>query len=694
MRQTAVVIRGSSRIGGPAARRLAWGVGLASIAMMLGTLLLMFLDRNVTLPREANAWSLPNVLDLAVNIAVPVIGIVMATRRPDNRIGWLFLVAGLFLGLSDFGGAYAAHALVASIPPLPFGRMAAWLANVGGIVPIGILALLFLLFPTGRLPSPRWRPVGWVFGVAIETLFVLSIVASTSAWSDPFAESGPTLGRADIAFFVSFYLLLFVMVASLVSLGIRYAHSRGEERLQLKWFFFAAVPVAIAFAGIAITNSPVASFVFTLTLLFLYVAIGIAIVRYRLYEIDVVISKALVFGSLVAFITVVYVGIVVGIGAIVGSGRSSLLSALAAGVVAVAFQPVRQWARRLANRVVYGKRATPYEVLSEFSERIAGTYSIEDVLPRMAELVAAGTGAERTAVWLRLGGELRVEAWSGPPPDVTAVPVTDAELPPMPLGEMAVPVRHAGDLLGAISVRMPTTEPLGPEQDRLIADVASQAGLVLSNVRLIEELRASRQRMVAAQDAERRKLERNLHDGAQQQFVAVAIKARLAESMIGRDEDAARETLQQVVDDTQAALENLRDLAHGIYPPILADEGLGAALTSQGRKAPFPVDVTVDAPERFAQEVEATVYFCCLECLQNIAKYAGASRAWVRVWTDADMLAFSVRDDGVGFDVGRTSRGAGTQNMADRLAALGGQFGVRSAPGEGTTVSGRVPVSH
>jgi signal transduction histidine kinase len=686
------VIRDSSSIEGAVARRLAWWVGLASIAMMLGSLWLMFVDRHVTLPLEANAWSLPNVLDVAVNIGVPVIGIVMATRRPDNRIGWLFLVAGLFLGLSNFGGAYAAHALVASIPPLPFGRLAAWLANVGGIVPIGILVLLFLLFPTGHLPSARWRPVGWVLGVAIETLTVLSIVVSTSAWSDPFAESGPTLGRADIAFFVAFYLLLFVMVASLVSLGFRYAHSKGEERLQLKWFFFAAVPVAIAFAGTALTNSPAASFVFTLTLLFLYAAIGIAIVRYRLYEIDVVISKAVVFGSLVVFITVVYVGIVVGIGAIVGSGRSPLLSALAAGTVAVAFQPVRQWARRLANRVVYGERATPYEVLSEFSERIAGTYSTEDVLPRMAELVAAGTGAERTAVWLRLGGELRVEAWSGSPPEVTALPVTD-ELPPMPSREVAVPVRHAGDLLGAISVRMPTTEPLGPEQDRLIADVASQAGLVLSNVRLIEELRASRQRLVAAQDAERRKLERNLHDGAQQQFVAVGIKARLAESMIGRDEDAARAMLRQVVDETQAALENLRDLAHGIYPPILADQGLEAALASQGRKAPFPVDVTVDAPGRFAQEVEAAVYFCCLECLQNIAKYAGASRAWVRVWPDADMIAFAVRDDGCGFDVSRTPRGAGTQNMADRLAALGGRFDVRSAPSEGTTISGRVPVS-
>jgi signal transduction histidine kinase len=307
-------------------------------------------------------------------------------------------------------------------------------------------------------------------------------------------------------------------------------------------------------------------------------------------------------------------------------------------------------------------------------------------------MVAAGTGAERTTVWLRVGGKLRAEAWSGAEPNVRELPVADGSLPSMAGEDTVVPVRHADGLLGAISVRMPPSEPLGPAQERLLADVASQASLVLSNVRLIEELRASRQRLVAAQDAERRRLERDLHDGAQQQFVAVGVKARLAEGLIGRDEERARGLLHEVVADTQGALENLRDLAHGIYPQVLADQGLAAAVGARARKAPVPVVVEVDGTERYPQEVEAAVYFCCLEALQNVAKYAEASRADVRIGRQGESLVFTVADDGRGFDPS-IARGAGLQNMRDRLDALGGSLDVSSAPGAGSRITGRVPLS-
>jgi signal transduction histidine kinase len=311
----------------------------------------------------------------------------------------------------------------------------------------------------------------------------------------------------------------------------------------------------------------------------------------------------------------------------------------------------------------------------------------------MASLVAAGTGAQRTTVWLRVGDELRAEAWAGGQPAMRSLPMADGSLPAMPDGETAVPVRHADGLLGAISVVMPPTEPLGPEQDRLLADVASQAGLVLANVQLIEELRASRQRLVAAQDAERRKLERDLHDGAQQQVVALGIKARLVESLIGRDEDRARDILREVVDGSQGALETLRDLAHGIYPPVLADRGLGAAIGGQARTQSIPVSIDVDDLERYPQEIESAVYFCCLEAMQNVTKYAGATQVSVRIAREGIDLVFSVTDDGRGFDPAVTPRGAGLQNMADRLAALDGALELRSAPGSGSSVGGRVPIA-
>jgi signal transduction histidine kinase len=237
----------------------------------------------------------------------------------------------------------------------------------------------------------------------------------------------------------------------------------------------------------------------------------------------------------------------------------------------------------------------------------------------------------------------------------------------------------------------PPNDPLRPAEAKLIDDVASQAGLVMFNVRLVEELRASRQRLVKAQDEERRKLERNIHDGAQQQLVALAVKANLAQSLATRDPAATETMLAQLKADATDALENLRDLARGIYPPLLADKGLGTALESQARKSAVPVSLESDGIARYPQEVEAAVYFCCLEALQNVAKYAGASEATIRLTDRTGMLAFEVIDDGAGFDQGTTGYGTGLQGMADRLDALGGHLEVRSAPGRGTTVAGRLP---
>jgi signal transduction histidine kinase len=377
----------------------------------------------------------------------------------------------------------------------------------------------------------------------------------------------------------------------------------------------------------------------------------------------------------------------VGIGALAQRVGNALLSAIAAAVVAVAFSPVRRWAQRLANRVVYGKRATPYEVLSDFSERVAGSYSVDDVLPRMARVLAEGVGATRVTVWLDVGAHLRpVGSW--PPDDWADDEVRSAgELP-----DGVFDVRHQGDLLGAITVAMPPSEPLDPVRERLAADLAGQAGLVLRNVRLIEELRESRRRIVTAQDERARKLERDIHDGAQQQLVALAVKLRLADQLVEGSPAKARELLDQLQAETSDALEDLRDLARGIYPPLLADKGLAAALEAQARKVPVPVDVTPNGVGRYPQDIEAAVYFCVLEALQNVAKYADASRVEVRLSHEGQRLTFEVRDDGRGFDPSSAGGGIGLQGMADRLEAIGGHLRIDSAPGAGTRISGSVTV--
>jgi len=358
-------------------------------------------------------------------------------------------------------------------------------------------------------------------------------------------------------------------------------------------------------------------------------------------------------------------------------------------VLTFTFRP----AKRLARRLVYGRRATPYEAMAEFSERLGEAYATEDVLPRMAEIVRASTGAEVARVWLRVGGELRPVAAA--PSGVAAAATIDCagnELPEIG-GLRSFPVRDRAELLGALTVAMPAAEPLSKNGEKLVTDLAGQAGLVLRNVRLIEELQESRRRIVAAQDERARKLERDIHDGAQQQLVALSVKLGLAEQMAARDLDGTIALLGELREEAGGALENLRDLARGIYPPLLADKGLPAALDAQARKAPLPVVVEPDGVGRYAAEIEAAVYFCCLEALNNVGKYAQASAASVLVAESDGDLTFAVTDDGAGFDATRTPRGSGLQNMRDRIEALGGAIRIDSRPGEGTTIAGRVPVS-
>jgi len=255
-------------------------------------------------------------------------------------------------------------------------------------------------------------------------------------------------------------------------------------------------------------------------------------------------------------------------------------------------------------------------------------------------------------------------------------------------------VVHQGEQLGALAVSMPPSEPMNPGTRQLVDDLASQAGLVLRNVKLIEELKASRQRLVAAQDEERRKLERNIHDGAQQQLVALQVRQRLAEQLVERDPVRVKEMLAQLQVDTGAALDDLRDLARGIYPPLLADRGLAAALEAQARKSSVPVAVEAEGIERLPQEVEAAVYFSVLEALQNTAKYAEASSARVVLAREPDALRFEVADDGRGFDPAANGHGSGLQGISDRLGALDGAMEVESTPGAGTVIRGRIPVAH
>ncbi|HEX2149733.1 MAG TPA: histidine kinase, partial [Actinomycetota bacterium] len=427
------------------------------------------------------------------------------------------------------------------------------------------------------------------------------------------------------------------------------------------------------------------------------IALFIGLIKYRLWNIDKIISRTLAYSALAVLVGSIYVGVVVGIGRAVGAASDNLLLSIAAtGIVAVAFQPAREAVERLGNRLVYGKRATPYEVLSEFSGKMAGATAPEDLLQEMARTLADGTGATSAQVWLKVGDQMRLAG--AYPEGSTApelVPVHEGDRLTVPGTDRVAQVSHRGELLGALSLTKRAGEQLAPVESRLLEDLASQAGVVFRNVRLneelmerLEQLKASRQRLVSAQDEERRRLEKNLHDGAQQQLVALKVKLSLAERIA--TEEKVKKFLLQLQKEADDTLQTLRDLARGIYPPLLADKGLLVALTAQANKSPLRVTVMGDVG-RYSQEVEAAVYFCCLEAMQNISKYAGDCEVVIDLSAIDGALTFRVEDNGVGFDTEDGGRGSGLQNMSDRLDALGGDLAVTSRPGEGTTVVGRVP---
>jgi signal transduction histidine kinase len=651
-------------------------------------------------------------------ILVAPMGALLLRRVPSNPLGWVFSGLAVGYGALEVFAFIAIHGAYVNHDTYLWTLVAAWITVPVSIACVGTMVVLVpLLFPDGQLESPRSRRyarIATVFLVlatlasGIGTLAVVGVNPIDNTGS-PLSESATVLGGATTG--VSFLGLLIMSFISASNLVGRYRRATGVRRRQLGGFAFAEVLVivfgfvphflanvfALSDLVTALTNA-----IFIGSFSLLMVAMAVAILRHGLYDIDVFISRTLVYGTLAVFITAVYVAIAVGIGALVGSGGKPnlALSILATAIVAIGFEPVRERVQKIANRLVYGKRATPYEVLSEFSGRVAETYAADVVLPRMAQVLQEGTGAESATVWLRGMAELRPAATF--PDGIAAtrsVPMSNGTLPALAEVTRAVEVRHQGELLGALTVTKRRGESLTPIEQKLVDDLAHQAGLVLKNVGLsadlqarLDELRASRQRLVHAQDLERRRLERNLHDGAQQHLVALKVKLGLAEMLLSRDPEKAAAILEQLKGDTDEALETLRDLARGIYPPLLADKGLVVALESQARKATVPVAIEASGIERYAQDVEATVYFCVLEALQNVQKYAHASHVIVHLRVEGRELTFEVSDDGEGFDTDVATRGTGLTNMADRVDALGGALDVTSRPNGGTTITGTLPV--
>ena len=709
-------------------RRLAWSLWILTLVFTAIGLTLLVWDWSAPVP--AGFFGIRGFSGLWA-VGFGGVGALLAWRRPSHPVGWILAAAGLVAAV-DF--ATFEYGLAASAGHrLPGSEYAGWVQLWIWVPFVALIAVyLFLLFPGGRLPAPRWWAVSWLAGgFAISAIGGLALSPGSDrpnlpALRNPFGVAPVPVSSGVII--TSLAGLLGCAVLAVCSLFGRARRGTSVERQQIKWLAYSGGLVALTLVpSVILSLTPgiparIAQGALMLAILTVPAAVAVAVLKYRLYDLDIVVRKTLVAALVVGAFTAVYVIVVVAVGAVTGRPGSSPLTFAAAALAAVLLQPVRARAGLLADRLVYGKRATPYEVLSEFSGQMAGAYAVEDVLPRLAAIIGQATGAERAEVWIRTGAtEQLAAAWpaqalSAPPPgEPAAAPAPGPLAAPVPLTQApsapavtAAPepdwakngrarvfgVEHQGERLGSLRVTSAPREPLTPAGERLVQAVAGQAGLMLRNVGLVEDLRASRQRLVAAADQARRDLERDLHDGAQQQIVALMAKLRLARNQLARDPAVAGQTLAEAQAEAQQTLQDLRELARGIHPSVLSDQGILAAVKSRITRLPIGVRLTAGpelAGARYPDDIEGAAYFLVCEALVNVLKHAHASQAQVMLSDDGATLRVEIIDDGAGFDPADAA-GSGLTGLTDRIEAVGGSLSIRSRPESGTRLAGELPV--
>ena len=696
-----------SRAGGEAA---GWRSGAGVI---LGAVVTALAVWSAAVMLDAGA-SGHEVVRAALLAAWGICGGIAAIRHRGDPTPLLLLGGATAAGLS----VLAAATLDSGDPIL--SRDGAEILRAAGFALAPAFALQALLaMPSGTLRTTGRRTTAAI-GYAIAAAVAVVLVAErpdVPAWA-PLSE-----------------IALFVLIGGPAALS-RYERATIAERRRIKWLGWSvtvSTGIAVGVAALnALVSRPdnVAAIALASTAI-VPIAFVVAAFERPAVVIDRLLLHTISFAGLVLLVSAVYVAIVLGLGRVPQEEERTLLvlSIIAAGAAALLYVPTRERLQRFATRFVYGERQAPDEVIRTFGSRMSRSLPLDELLLQMAESLRKTLQLDVAEVWTGSGGTLErsVSDPSRPPARITLGPsemtvVARAGITgpawlkvwlPALLGPeeehlRVAPITNAGELLGLIAVRRRgERSAFEEEEERIITELARQVGLALRNVRLdsalqasleevrqqAAELQASRARIVAAADAERRKIERNLHDGAQQRLVALAVNLRLARQIAASAPGDANAMFDQLGTEIQETLEELRALAHGIYPPLLADRGLAEALKAAAGRSPIRTTVTADGLSRYPAEIEAAIYFCCLEALQNVGKYAGeGATAQIRIHVEAGALLFEVNDNGAGFDVATARAGAGFTNMNDRVGAIGGSLRVESAPGKGTKVSGTVPI--
>ncbi len=685
------------------------GFGGRRLAVVMTAVTVVLLGTGLGLSTAALGDPVPAIAVFVYLSALPITGGLLAARRPSNPVGWILVGSGLCLAVTVFATGWVDYGVLEHPGALPATDLMIWLQWPGFLAFLLPVSLLPLVFPNGELISRPWRGVaagaaaGLVLAGAGLALKPGAVDEKQPELVNPYGLEGAS-GVVNGLLGVGLVLVFSMAVAGGVSVVLRYRRAGTTERVQIRLVAIAAVLLVVLvlaanlLPGAHDEGSAPRVAAEAVTFIGLPAAVAVAVLRHRLYEIDRLVRRSVVYGALWTLIAAVYVGIAAALGLAAGARFSVAVAVAVTIAVTLLFQPARRHLERVADRLVFGSRLTGVEVLARFGTTLREGFDLDQIAPRLAATVRAGLGLDwaRVSVYLPVTGGVHVE-----PMGVDGAALNGALDP-----AVTVELMYAGEPVGVIECGPKPEGEISSADLRVLQTLADQAALAVRNARLAAELaarldeiarqadlvEASRTRIVQAQDVERRRIERNLHDGAQQEIATLMTKLALARSRLRSDPDRADAALAELQQDTRQLLVGLRELAQGIHPSVLTDRGLIDAIEARLRR--LPLDAALYAPEdlrerRFAEDIEGAAYFVVSEALANVVKHSQAALAEVHVSVDSGELRVEIADDGVGFVPDQLI--GGLAGLADRVEAVGGTFVVTSSPGGGAVVHAGFP---
>jgi two-component system, NarL family, sensor kinase len=683
------------------ARRLSWSIAVCSVLLLVAGLVISILA--LIGSRQGVTFS-HQFFTPVLTITYCMVGALVASRHPHNPIGWIFCAVGFLSALNMLSAGYILYdQLVFRTETLPGAEFLHWLSTWIWI-PSVLLPVTFvlLLFPDGKLLSKRWRPVAWAAGLGIAAYTFSTAFYPTSQeamWIMRFNPNGyARTEEINNALMIVPTPLLFVGIfGSIASIVVRFRKATGIERAQLKWLAVAGGMVVVGniLGGIPWliwgdnpTTLELWIVVTGISLVNIVLATGIAILRYRLWDIDILINRTLVYGLLTGLVIVLYVVIVGSIGTLLQTGGSLLVSLLGTGIVAISFQPLRERLQRGVNRLMYGERDNPYAVLGRLSERLEIVAAAQSVLPTIVETVADALKLPYVAITLKEGELFTIAAAYTRPSSPERNPHTSTEILPLVYQSISI-----GQLILAPRVH---GEPFSQIDRQLLETIARQAGIAAYNVRLAQDLQRSRERLVTTREEERRRLRRDLHDGLGPVLASLSFKLDAIHNQADRDVNAVKKMTTEVKTQMQNALSDIRRIAYNLRPPALDELGLVGALEAYiaSQNQVQGLQITLEAPNDtppLPAAVEVAAYRIALEAMTNVSRHALAEHCSVRISFPGD-LCLKIIDDGQGLPNG-VPAGVGLTSMRERAEELGGTCIATALPMRGTEVVARLPIS-